>query len=54
MKTSDINATATYENRDPRLGESVTETGDVFLAMIELFADECDGSEDWDIEEVEA
>jgi len=54
MKTSDIIPELTYENRDPRLGEAVIDTGDVFLAMIANFADECDGGEDWEIEEVES
>jgi hypothetical protein len=54
MKTSDIRPLVTYENRDPRLGEAVIYNGDVFLAMIANFADECDGTEDWEIEEVEA
>ena len=49
MKTADINPTATYENRDERLGDAVTATGAEILAQIEIFGDDGD---DWAIEAI--
>ena len=51
MKSTEINPTASYSNLDDRLGAPGTYTGAEILTQIVMFGDECDGSEDWDIEE---